>query len=480
MSVTGSWAQTFNVTLKDGTEDAAKWTISNGANSADGTTGLSGLNSGDKVTATYSGTKRVKSVTAVPRTDLSMVDNAGHAREKQWTANCYMVHTAGYYKLPLVYGNAIKDGAANTTAYNPGGSSNDTYCANFVNHAGNAINAPWITKSTSGTGVDKGMGITVKSAELLWQDAQGLVTKVGIDGDYLTLTVGKDATTQQGNALVAAKDAGGKIVWSWHIWVTKETFADATLTTVATGSHDYKVTPVNLGWVPTIPDGKQGYNTYYQWGRKDPFKAQGTPTDQTVYDIDNKAITGMNYTTYNSITIGDNIQNPTTFYYKQATNSPCGTQYYNMWDAQQGEQAQAVLKNITTATVKTVYDPCPAGFCVPTSNLFDFMGDGEFVDQVNHLSEKRADPDWDDTNKGKTWKQATYSTNTTGPDLYFPAVGYRNYTDGKIAEVGTGGPIWSASPDSKRCGRSLQVYSDQWFTVWMGRIYGNSVRAVAE
>lgn len=404
--------------------------------------------------------------------DLSMVDNAGNAREKQWTANCYMVHTAGDYKLPLVYGNAIKKGVANSAAWT--GVSGQL--ATFTNHANKPITDPWIKNNKDESGND----IVVSTAELLWQDAQGLITAVGIIGDYLTLTVGKDATTQQGNALVAAKDAGGKIVWSWHIWVTKETFADATLTTIATGSRDYKVTPVNLGWVPTGGDGKQGYNTYYQWGRKDPFKAQGAPAEQSVYDIDDTAITGMTYTNYNSITIGDNIQNPTTFYYKQETNSPCGTQYFNMWDAQQGEQAQAVLKNITTATVKTVYDPCPAGFCVPTSNLFDFMGKGEFVDLVNHLSEKRVDPDWDDTNKGKTWKQATYSTNTTGPDLYFPAVGYRYHTDGKIVEDVTGGPIWSASPDSKRCGRSLQVYSDQWFTVWMGRIFGNSVRAVAE
>lgn len=404
--------------------------------------------------------------------DLSMVDNAGNARDKQWTANCYMVHKAGDYKLPLVYGNAIKNGVANSAAWT--GVSGQL--ATFTNHANKPITDPWIKNNKDESGND----IVVSTAELLWQDAQGLITAVGIIGDYLTLTVGKDATTQQGNALVAAKDAGGKIVWSWHIWVTKETFADATLTTIATGSRDYKVTPVNLGWVPTGGDGKQGYNTYYQWGRKDPFKAQGAPAEQSVYDIDDTAITGMTYTNYNSITIGDNIQNPTTFYYKQQTNSPCGTQYYNMWDAQQGEQTQAVLKNITTATVKTVYDPCPAGFCVPTSNLFDFMGKGVIVDQVNNLSEKREDPDWDDTNKGKTWKQATYSTNTTGPDLYFPAVGYRNYTDGTIAEDGTGGPIWSASPDSKRCGRGLQVYLDQWFTVWMGRIFGNSVRAVAE
>ena len=151
-------------------------------------------------------------------TDLSMVDCAGNARtDGRWTANCYMVHTAGDYKLPLVYGNAIKGGQTNVVAYNPGGTASNTYCAKFVNHADQPITEPWL----------KNNGVTVDAAELLWQDAEGLITEVGIDGDYLTLTVGKDAETQEGNAVIAAK-AGNAIVWSWHIWVTKQTFTDLT------------------------------------------------------------------------------------------------------------------------------------------------------------------------------------------------------------------------------------------------------------
>ena len=391
-------------------------------------------------------------------TDLSMVDNAGNARSTMSTANCYMVHTAGDYKLPLVYGNAIKDGAANTDAYT--GIENANTTLTFPNHAGNAIDAPWITKATTGEGVAKGMGITVASAELLWQDAQGLITKVGISGDYLTLTVGKDATTQQGNALVAVKDGSGNIVWSWHIWVTTETFA--TLTTVATGSHDYEVTPVNLGWVPTGGEGKQGYAPYYQWGRKDAF-IPGTwndNTNRTVYNISNTAVTGLNYTESTTATIADNIKNPTTYYYNSSNKGPCNTTYYNMWDAQ-----QTGTGNIATATKKTVYDPCPAGFCVPTGNLYYFMGNGN----------NRTMSTWDGTNKGATWK-----TSITGNALFFPASGYRSGSSGTLYGVGSLGYCWSASPTSSGSGHLLAFTSSSWSWRSYGRADGFPVRAVKE
>ncbi|MBQ3876735.1 MAG: hypothetical protein II792_00485 [Prevotella sp.] len=409
-------------------------------------------------TATTAGTFYQTTVKMKPVVDLSKVDNAGNPRATQCTANCYMVHEAGLYKLPLVYGNAIKNGVANTAAYTGISDANTTLT--FPNHAGKAISDPWIKNNKDASDAN----IIVSTAELLWQDAEGLITAVRIGGDYLALTVGKDATEQQGNAVIAAKDVYGDIVWSWHIWVTTETFADATLTTVATGSHNYQVTPVNLGWVPTSDDGKRGYNTYYQWGRKDAFfpGKWNSTTDHTVYDINGTEVTGLTYTENTTATIADNIKNPTTFYRNTDNFGPCNTTYYNMWDAQ-----QTGADNIAAATKKTVYDPCPADFCVPTGNLYNFMG--------NDANRKTGDPD--DTNKGRTW------TNNT-PNLYFPASGNRNYNkSGSLTYVGSYAYVWSASA----CGSNLKeacglgsYCSSSWGWSSMGRAYGNSVRAVAE
>ena len=381
-------------------------------------------------------------------TDLSMVDCAGDTRDKRWTANCYMVHTAGNYILPLVYGNAIKDGETNAAAYTGIESGNTT--TTFPRHDDNVIKAPWI----------KDNDIKVASAELLWQDVQGLVTKVGISGDYLTLTVGKDADAQEGNAVVAAKDGDGKIVWSWHIWVTKQTFAE--LTTISTGNHDYKVTPVNLGWVGDAKSAT-GYNTYYQWGRKDAFiPSTGTGnTNHAVYNINGETVTGLTFSDADA-SIGDNIKNPMRFYRSFYTHGPTNTLFYNMWDAQQTSHDG----NIKTATVKTVYDPCPAGFCVPTSNLYNYM---ESVSEAIFL--------WSDEYKGRTLTVAS-------PNLFFPASGYRDFSNSSLNYVGSYGYYWSASPyyysGSNDYGRSFYFHSDYKYFFHSRRAYGFSVRAVAE
>ena len=396
-------------------------------------------------------------------TDLSMVDNSGNARATMTTANCYLVHSAGKYKLPLVYGNAIKNGTVNTVAFNPGGTTTSTYCSNFVNHNNDDITGPWITKN--GSGIDAGMNIPVDGAQLIWQDAEGLVSDIAVHGDYLTFTVSDFA---EGNAVIAAK-SGSDIVWSWHIWVTAETLENTTI--VATGSHNYTVAPVNLGWVPTGGEGKLGYCPYYQWGRKDPFfPCNGTAngnTNKTIYNISGANITpasitassiGIQYESSTSATIATNIQNPIKHYYNSSNYGPCNTTYYNMWDAQ-----NTATNNVTSATKKTIYDPCPPGFCVPTGNLWYYLGNGSSC----------SDSNWDSTNKGKTWT-------LNGASIYFPAAGYRNYSSGALSGVGSYGYYWSATPGSTSNGRNLYFYSSNWNWTFNGRANGFAVRPVAE
>ena len=411
------------------------------------------------------------------------------------TANCYMVHAPGYYKLPLVYGNAIKAGADNTVAYKPTGSlSNGTN--NFVNHAGDNISAPWITKS--GSGVNGGMNITVDGAQLIWQDVNGLTSNYAIEGDYLKFQV-PAGSIAEGNAVIAVK-SGSTIVWSWHIWVTPQTYSNRT--TVATGSHNYSVTPVNLGWVGLSNVTKSGYegrscvvkitqaggdaktftvrqtenisvtfsktgnSPFYQWGRKDAFPpSNGTAnTNKTVYVGSGVPNYGIRHENSTTSTIGTTIQYPWKHYYNSSTRGPVTTTYYNMWDAQNN-----TTENVTSATKKTVYDPCPPGYCVPTGNLWYYFGDGGNSTTMSTF---------DDTNKGATW-----NTGITGDDLWFPVAACRAYSGGNnVSGVGRYGYYWSATPYSTTCGSSLYITSSRW--IFHGynlyRAYGYSVRPVAE
>lgn len=90
---TGAVAQTYKVSVKEGTEDATSWTIA----PAEATT--TGVAAGTTVTATYIGTKKVKSVKAVKKAPAGTpLDNTTTA----WTAGTYAVPAGG-----LTYSAAI-------------------------------------------------------------------------------------------------------------------------------------------------------------------------------------------------------------------------------------------------------------------------------------------------------------------------------------------------------------------------------------
>ncbi len=478
-----SWTATYD-TDGDGVFDDAQpsWLTAFTA-SGDGSTAATNYNAtvAAQVSSSGSGVTSssvLASAAEVTDYDLSLHTVAG-ADCSRTTANCYLVHAPGTYKLPLVYGNAIKNGSTNTTAFYPNVSSNAL--ARFINHAGTGITDPWLKNNNA----------TPTSANVVWSDVASLVTSPAISGDYLTFTV-PAASIAEGNAVIAVKNSGGTIVWSWHIWVTPETFSNTT--SVATGSHTYTVTPVNLGWVntgniswtgydgrscvikisqaggqertftitqspsKTVTESKTGYQPYYQWGRKDPFTPNASNTGgNTDHSVSG---TAWSYSQNNSATIGTNIQNPTVHYYNNSTYGPVSTTYYNMWDAQ-----NTTTGNVTSATKKTIYDPCPPGFCVPTSNLWYFMS--------GNSGSSSSAGSWDSTNKGRLWTSNT-------PNIYFPAAGYRNNSSGALCNVGSYGYYWSSSPSNTGYGHSLYFYSSFWNWNYNGRAFGFPVRPVAE
>ena len=345
------------------------------------------------------------------------------------TANCYVVTHPGYYKFPLVYGNAIKNGATNAIAYGEG-----TNSTTFVNHLGNKITNPYIYKNLNNNSVE----LEANSAELVWQDAENLISDIdlSIDKHYIQFEITKE-NIQQGNAVIAVKD-GSDIMWSWHIWVTNKNVYE----TYTYG--DYKFMPISLGQRET----DQGTTcTFYQWGRKDPFKG-ATANGQAPDNMEAQS-------SYNS-----SITNPGKFI--KGTNS---STYLHNWFSGNLKDLWNVGNSSTSSTTntsqKTIYDPSPVGFKVPPPAAF-----------YKEMLVRNSTNDFTEGYKGAV------------DGDFWRAFGYLGWDTGSSADVGAYGYFWSCGPveySSNRYGWGLGFESGsvnpQSYNV---RSYGFPVRPVSE
>ena len=349
---------------------------------------------------------------ATPR-DLSKVTGTRN------TANCYVVNAPGYYKLPLVYGNAITNNDTNYRSFQfSNGDADDCNgkaLSPFTDYNGQPINNAKISGAYS--------------AILVWQDAYNLISDVkleynGTDGyDYLAFKVNSDEL-QQGNAVLGIMDQNGIIMWSWHIWINEEWIknddgvlgnGDVTFDTWDNGYDTFTSAPHNLGWCDPknvwylkrtgtmtftqTPSGKTvtlnveqrevkidywiGNNVYYQFGRKDPivgFKNGESVVKYNFGDLAYKLDKPHK-------TIEDGIRNPNVLYVGGVDSKNyygqehwLNTNYYNLWNntsipikrPNQNYNNSEFIKYLYSG-IKTIYDPSPAGYMVPPSGFFKIM-----------------------------------------------------------------------------------------------------------
>ena len=316
------------------------------------------------------------------------------------TANCYVVDAPGWYMLPLYFGNAIVGGATNVDSYNSSVlATADRVLKPFTDASDNSITSPQISGAAS--------------AELVWQDAQNLVTNVSYyNSNFIRFYVDKE-TICQGNAVVAVKASDGTILWSWHIWVTDQDMD----TTVSLWGGQWM--PVNLGWCDpgqitwnarnvmvrftqdesgstleqtiTISQAEHtetliGSSPYYQWGRKDPMLPAHSIVgeshqNKTWYDASGAASRTVLYRVYGTedpvCTIGWAIQHPFTIILNRASDNeepyaPRGdwqmNHYDNLWNYKSAYNERTDI-HVVDVQGKTIYDPCPAGYTVPPTGI---------------------------------------------------------------------------------------------------------------
>lgn len=397
------------------------------------------------------------------------------------TANCYVVSAPGWYRFPAVYGNAIKGGAPNTASYYTGvdETTNPNLFRTFKNHLNNDIQGPWITKAVE----DGGNGIVIDGVSILWDDADDLITSDDITkpfykDDYIYFHVGH--ITNANAVITATSGAGGTVVWSWHIWAVANPVTNLATTkiqqtllnssggtfnyqsvygdngeffqTMDLGQNDYEDTEVDPRFCDVrfvqkykdktidtvtvrfrqsgVKDRTNVSNALtYQWGRKDPFSGKTATVAYLNASVDD---------------VAEAIKHPDIMYRALLTASWSNSlRVDNLWNSNTDYSPTSMLYYVDGNTSgrcdrmvqKTIYDPCPPGFCIPNLFAFTAFNDRGLLEKRTMLENSgiytsSASPAYVDFYTG-------YSASTTGHRLRDASQTIRFYLRGRRAAGNT-------------------------------------------
>lgn len=324
------------------------------------------------------------------------------------------------------------------------------------------------------------------SVKLIWQSAAGLVKALYLDPD--TKVAYAEISEASGNAVVAACDAAGTALWSWHLWASDYDPSASLYTTEANeAGTTWSFMDRNIGALSTEQGSVDSYGLIYQWGRKDPFPAAKCYTiinedysyqedgEPELYDIDGNVLEKVrNLAEYHG-TIEKSVQQPLTFF---------AMTYAKTGEVDEDGNEVTVCDYITKDWVdvsnddywggvslkKTIYDPCPVGYKVP---VCDEAGNSPYAWMVY------TDMTWDTTKPGALIK-----------GVWFPAAGTRVYASGglDLTEANPYGGVWfgnagaTSSVNEVVYGQYMAIMKSKrtFKTMKDSRSQGLSVRCVAE
>ena len=256
----------------------------------------------------------------------------------------------------------------------------------------------------------------VKSVEVLWEsfgtstspEVGDLIKSISFVSSYIIFQTAD--TFKEGNAVIAAKDASGKILWSWHIWLTDQ--PGKCVYAINAGTMMDR----NLGATSATPGDVGALGLLYQWGRKDPFLGSSSISS----NVEAKStITWPSAVSSSSSrgTISYVTEHPTTFITYNNSNYDW---YYSCGSS---------TDNTRWQSAKTIYDPCPAGWRVPDGGSNGVWNKAGFDDQS-----------YDSSDEGML-----FGSGISSPAAWYPAAGDRNFSDGALYVVGIG-RYWSVTP----------------------------------
>ena len=313
-------------------------------------------------------------------------------------ANCYIIDPTQDSKVKDAQGNVLKDENNNDLIY-------DGFC--FLGTVvGNG--QAGIISSGSQQLYPTSEKISPVSAHLLWESQLGLITNVELKFGYVRFKVPKNENIR-GNAVIAVYDEKDRVLWSWHIWIT-ESPEEVEIQLNEGEHHTIKMLDRNLGATAATctsdADALATYGLYYQWGRKDPSMGpekydykQANLICAPYYDYSSDEKTAAAVAQFPRPTLKDAVENPMYLILPtEQTNNYSFNWLYDRYDFLWG------FNEATGMTTKTIYDPCPYGYRVPSSEL-------------NHIF----------TSESGKGERGTYGYTITfgSKSIFFPYAGYK-------------------------------------------------------
>ncbi|MFK2331324.1 DUF4906 domain-containing protein [Bacteroides fragilis] len=202
------------------------------------------------------------------------------------------------------------------------------------------------------------------------------------------------ANTSGGSGVIAAYDGAngtGNILWSWHVWVTDYQPDASGTETVLTpenkrkfklGTSNTVMMDRNLGayeGAVSIPgttlERSRTSGFHYQKGRKDPFPSSYT-TEKNMPEVYTFALSAtsppkhiMNRYEANGIRaiVPRSISSGATTL-QNAYQHPVSISGYTSYSPDENGQWCSEYSNVKWDATKTVHDPCPAGWRIPTED----------------------------------------------------------------------------------------------------------------
>lgn len=288
------------------------------------------------------------------------------------------------------------------------------------------------------------IALATAKVKVLWQTSDELIKYLDMrDGSvtfYLEPVVDENdtskATVEPGNAVIGAYDANDELIWSWHIWVTNNdpTVAENTIELGGQTLMNHNLGADTNSNGAKDPDAiLRSYGLYYQWGRKEPMLGPNDWNfvqnyDDVIYNENGVNLTLGYVDSKEGGSVAWSTANPLNIILGNPDNA-----YDWLYDGHDD--------TLWSADTKSNYDPCPAGWHVPSSDIFASLTIAAADDAMA----------WEEAQPMYGWM---LEDTTTGASHFFSAAGRRNYLDGRLDNMNVNetlpvpwsGYYWSATP----------------------------------